>query len=723
MEKSQIEQLRANVTQCMERYGEQLREAGMSEEAEQISQKITEFRNGLFQVLFTGVFSAGKSTTLNALMHQKLLFVSINPATPVITRIVNGEDSDHAVITFRDENKADETMTIQDFAQKYRLEVEDPEKFREIKYVTIQRKLPTETIIYADSPGLENTEIDSKIANEFAKKADATVFMLNATKAMGENDRKYVQDHFERRELSNVFFVVNWYNMVQPQEEEGFRKKVEFDLHDVFLDKEGRFNEKLFNSRVFYVDSFTSECARTGTPKQVKKGTKREEVPVPPEEDQYTGIPEFEEALYTFLQSSDKDKEGYRGYLPRMASMYKLTKQSVEEYAANSSKSLEELQAQRDAQQKVIVELTDTIDGIGRAFDNAIREIMVNMQSAYGMFITSVGNNWNAHFEQTEVRFGAGQMAKVIALKTKNKFQDLFGRSGGLTQQEIELVREKDFQEIMSPVSKAIEQYIESEVLKMNNQIEADSTETIERLGKEIEAYCRDISEMNMQGIDIRQILGNLVGSKNLDTSAVSGDFNLAQVLISSVLFYNVDDAVTDIVGGKQPWGAFLKKTLLKEMQDVMIASIIGLFTGVGWIYYIARFVWGMLTIKKQGGEQGRKIIIGSKEPTVQALVNERDKIAAEMEEKFAEKLHQNCVSFTREFKAQLEEKQEQLDKLIDDLNQEGFNREEKLAHLESVKEELVKIFNEISLMVAGRGYTEDQILEHAAGYSSTPES
>ena len=103
MERNQVEKLRADVTGCMGRYEEQLRQAGMELQADQIGQKIREFREGLFQVLFTGVFTAGKSTTLNALMHQKLLFVSINPATPVITRIVNGEDSEEAIVTFRDE--------------------------------------------------------------------------------------------------------------------------------------------------------------------------------------------------------------------------------------------------------------------------------------------------------------------------------------------------------------------------------------------------------------------------------------------------------------------------------------------------------------------------------------------------------------------------------------------------------------------------------------------
>lgn len=446
MERNQIEKLRADVTGCMGRYEEQLRQAGMELQADQIEQKIREFREGLFQVLFTGVFSAGKSTTLNALMHQKLLFVSINPATPVITRIVNGEDSEAAIVTFRDESRPEEKMTIREFAAKYQLEAAEPEKFRAIKYVTIQRKLPSETVIFADSPGLENTDIDSEVANEFAGKADAIVFMLNATKSMGKNDRAYIQK-FERRGLRNIFVVVNWYNMVQEQDEASFQEKLQFDLRDVFSDEKGVFDEELYRQRVFCVDAFTSECARTGNPKKIRKGVKFAEIPVAPEEDEYTGIPEFEEALYGFLQSSDKDKAGYKGYLPRMASMYAATSQSVEKFRTDSARDQEELQAQRDAQQKVIDDLTDTVKDIGRSFDNAVRQIMVNAQSAYTAFTTSVANNWEGYFEDCNIPFGAGEIAKITWLKTKYKFADLFGGGGDDEDErkQIEMMREESF--------------------------------------------------------------------------------------------------------------------------------------------------------------------------------------------------------------------------------------------------------------------------------------
>lgn len=724
MERNQIEKLRADVTGCMGRYEEQLRQAGMELQADQIEQKIREFREGLFQVLFTGVFSAGKSTTLNALMHQKLLFVSINPATPVITRIVNGEDSEAAIVTFRDESRPEEKMTIREFAAKYQLEAAEPEKFRAIKYVTIQRKLPSETVIFADSPGLENTDIDSEVANEFAGKADAIVFMLNATKSMGKNDRAYIQK-FERRGLRNIFVVVNWYNMVQEQDEASFQEKLQFDLRDVFSDEKGVFDEELYRQRVFCVDAFTSECARTGNPKKIRKGVKFAEIPVAPEEDEYTGIPEFEEALYGFLQSSDKDKAGYKGYLPRMASMYAATSQSVEKFRTDSARDQEELQAQRDAQQKVIDDLTDTVKDIGRSFDNAVRQIMVNAQSAYTAFTTSVANNWEGYFEDCNIPFGAGEIAKITWLKTKYKFADLFGGGGDDEDErkQIEMMREESFQEIMRPISGEIENYIKAQAEKMTSQIEADSEEAISHLASDIERYCEDISEMDMHGLDIRQILSHVVGGSNLNTSAVSTDFNLAQVLISSVLFYNVDDAIGDIVGGKQPWGDYLKKTIMKEMQDVVLAVVIQLFTGVGWIYYLARFVWGAFTVSKKGSETAKRMLMGSKDPTVQALLNQRDEVAMALEKKFAGKLQKNCKNFTRNFSAELEQTQKKLDLLIADMNQKGFNAQEELARLETVKAEMVQIFSELSRLVADRSFTEEEILRHAESYTAEPQA
>ena len=65
----------------------------MHNEVKALDDYLYTLREGIFQVLFTGGFNAGKSTLLNALMRKELLKTSINAETAVITKIVfNAEE-------------------------------------------------------------------------------------------------------------------------------------------------------------------------------------------------------------------------------------------------------------------------------------------------------------------------------------------------------------------------------------------------------------------------------------------------------------------------------------------------------------------------------------------------------------------------------------------------------------------------------------------------------
>ena len=66
--------------------------------------QLKKVEEGIFQVLFTGVFSAGKSTLLNALMKKNLLPTGIMPETPVITKIIFGQD-ENATVYMKDKDK------------------------------------------------------------------------------------------------------------------------------------------------------------------------------------------------------------------------------------------------------------------------------------------------------------------------------------------------------------------------------------------------------------------------------------------------------------------------------------------------------------------------------------------------------------------------------------------------------------------------------------------
>jgi len=349
LSKKTVEELRNEVISLMEEYDSQLKVLDMVRQSRLLKEKMEEFRQGIFRVLFTGTFEAGKSTTLNAVMHQKLLDTSITPENPIVTRVVNGiMDSDEVTVSYRDKS-ADKVMSLESFQRMSRLDAKNKEKFNEILYVTIVRRLPIDTVIFVESSGLDDMNMDDFFATEYAWKAEAVVFMIKATEPLKKSEQAYIQKYYERRGLTNVFIVVNWWNMVRSEEEKAIKEKIRNDLQLVFEDEDGVFNEDLYNKRVFYVDAYTSECCRTGTKKTILAGRKEIEVDLDETDDAASGIPEFERVLMDFLRSSGRDRDRYISYMNRMAGMYQESCDSIEERKKALASSLEDLKKKEEA--------------------------------------------------------------------------------------------------------------------------------------------------------------------------------------------------------------------------------------------------------------------------------------------------------------------------------------------------------------------------------------
>lgn len=718
------EELRSRVIEQLTGYEELLRSADMDVQADEIHEKIAEYMQGVFSVMFTGAFSSGKSTTLNALMRQDLLRASISPETPVITKITNGEDSDNAVIKYRDPERKEESIPLADFADKYRLEFQNEGKFVEVSYVQLTRKLRTATVVFVDSPGLGNNTTDDKAANDFAKKADAIVFMMHANEAMDDKARSYMERNFRCRHLKNVFIVVNWYNTVQEQDEQRFHAKLKHDLSDIFTDENDNFDEELYNKRVFCVDSFTSFCARTGTDKKVRKGVQWVTVPVNPEEDQYTGIPEFENALYEFLEADDRDVQGYAGFLPKMAGMFSATCNHVSEVVEQSKMSLDELQCKKDSQEGDIGEILRYLDDMNQAVESTVNEIMVNIQSAYQSFSTSAFNNWDDYFSGRSVDFGLKDEFKIFGTKLKNKFMDFFG-----SDEVDEMARDEEFQKLLAPISAQVEEYIQQEVGKMSDKVQVNCEPVIQRLATRLQADVESIREVDLDGFDFDRLIQDVVGAgkkgtkKTMDQmgrfaggsgEAISGDISIAQALISGVFLGNIDDMIADSMGGKKSWGEFIKGSLMKEVSDVILVVVISSIFPPAWIYYAVRAIWGVLTMSKKAGDMGTKILLGMKDATRQSIDDAREEVAIKIEEAFEKELTYGCNELISKIQLSLRQKQKQLELLIEEIKSGQFDAQQRAEELNAIEDNMMKHFNSFMALLGEREYSKEEIMDFA---------
>ena len=267
-----------------------------------INKKIEKTPQKNLTVMFTGSFSNGKSTLINALLRRQLLKTSIIPETAVVTKIVNGKSDDLVTVTFRDSERADITIPYEVYKKEFRMDEWRFYKFKEISYVTVTAETQNKAVTFIDSPADAIAYTLDEDIISLTRKADVVVMVLGATRLGSAGEKDYIQKCFAGRGLDNVFFVVNRYNALKSEDVEEFSKHLKDLIGCAFTDADGNFNQELYDRRVFPIDAYTSECARTGSPKLEMKELKVVETPVAPEEDAYTGVPELEQALNQYLE-------------------------------------------------------------------------------------------------------------------------------------------------------------------------------------------------------------------------------------------------------------------------------------------------------------------------------------------------------------------------------------------------------------------------------------
>ena len=296
--------------QALNQYLEQLRYLNINrlETGKIISKtakKATEEKSSReFQVMFVGGFATGKSTLVNALLRRKLLKTSFKPETAVLTKIVNGKSDDFVTVTFRDPERPDAAIPYEEYKEKFCLD--EWNYFNEISYVTVTAETQNKAVTFIDSPANAIAYTLDEDMVSLARKADIVVMVLSALSFGLDTERECIQKLFAGRGLHNAFFAVNRYNYLRPEDTEEFSAHLKDVIGCAFTDAEGDFNEELYKHRVFPIDAYTSECARTGSPKEERKGVRFVETPVDPEEDTYTGVPELEQALNQYLEQLKK---------------------------------------------------------------------------------------------------------------------------------------------------------------------------------------------------------------------------------------------------------------------------------------------------------------------------------------------------------------------------------------------------------------------------------
>ena len=456
-----------------------------------LDEYLRNLHEGIFQVVFIGGFASGKSTLLNALMRKELLPSSIRPAGSVLTQIVFNAEEEKAILHRLDKEgrRTTQEHTIADVFDWHYGDREISGKIGDVEYVLLrltQDGIGGSLVQLVDIPCIFNIERETVTVRKFAAKASAVVYLINAVMPFRDEDKQYIREHYAGQGLKNLFFVINRYDSVQPAQQDALKQNVRNQLHDVFT-VDGRFEQELFESRVFYTNAYGSLNARLGRKTPTLFGSFLLD-------DDATGVPGFEKALGEFLTADDRDKRALAVYVPKLSAIYTLAKAKTaeeighfEQYAAEKA----DLERKRDKLNAAADRAEQILSGIQYACQIFADEVVRDSQRVYDEYVELIEREWDEHFSDDEVlkdiKFGYSDSWKIVITKDEAKKKEL-----------------------VKPLREAVEAFLKSWLVVLQRKLERSVQVAEAKFENRCQYYLQQLKTLDCH-VDVDEILHEIL--------------------------------------------------------------------------------------------------------------------------------------------------------------------------------------------------------------------
>ncbi len=258
------------------------------------------------KVLFIGGFACGLRTLVNALLRKQMLNTSAVPGidSGFVTEIVSG-DSERCFSVNKDGSK--KMLTLEDLRTTMMEDFDVAPPLRDTEYIVYECPAQASNLTFTIANpymmdfAYEYGRYGQDILHFPCWQNDAVVYVLNATRLLSQDDRRYIESYLSDGSNRNLFFCINRMDCVEEEYVSEVKNYTKEALKKVFTTN-GVFDEALYQSRVFFISAYHSLNARLGKPSHTLSG----DVDV---KDIDTGVPEFEYTLRKFLQQQSIEKQ------------------------------------------------------------------------------------------------------------------------------------------------------------------------------------------------------------------------------------------------------------------------------------------------------------------------------------------------------------------------------------------------------------------------------
>ncbi|KAL4221326.1 Mitofusin-2 [Mactra antiquata] len=247
----------------------------------QCSEEVKEYREkvcGIMEVLardhmkvvFFGRTSNGKSTTINAMLREKILPTGIGHTTHCFLQVEGSDSNDGYLLTEEEPDKPKSVQSIKQLASALsNVKLKENSLIR-ILWPKNKCRLLREDVVLVDSPGIDVTPDLDLWIDKFCLDADVFVLVSNAESTLMQTEKNFFHKVSSRLSKPNIFILQNRWDISAFEDDVEMVKQQHLDRTVQFLCDEVKvMDRKDGTDRVFFVsarEALASRLKEQGTP-------------------------------------------------------------------------------------------------------------------------------------------------------------------------------------------------------------------------------------------------------------------------------------------------------------------------------------------------------------------------------------------------------------------------------------------------------------------------